>query len=259
MICFSAIVAHPAIAVPSIGKGAETAIPHTMAAFDRLKQELYARQVTTLIILSPHIPGPQGNLTINQSKQVALSLKDFGDLSPYGDIPNNIGLAYQLRQAVETSIPVKTGEQNTLDYASSITLLKLREPRQPLSIISVGTAADLDIPTHIECGRRWRKLLESTNERLAIVATADLTHDIKGQDSSDCLALDRKLITWIEKGDLKAMAALPDDNPLVHSVCGLRPIALLLGLLQDQNYSLRPLSFERSVGIGYYNAIIDLR
>ena len=257
MICFAAIVAHPVLSIPAIG--ADAKLSATVSSLKQIKQEFYAAKPDSLIIVSPHVPGPNGALTLNQNKSLTVTFRDFGDLTPYGTINNNIGLAYRLRQQVETKIPLVAIETTELDHGSSVPLFHLLDALKQVSIVSVGTANEIDLATHFSCGQEWRKPLELTNERLALLVSADLTHDSKDRPTADSQAFDRKLINWIEQRDTKALMALPQDNPLVQSVCGLRPIMLLFGLLQEKAFTVSSLSYERTLGIGYYNALMRVR
>lgn len=259
MICFAAIVAHPVVSIPAIGKGTDHQIAATMAGLKQIRQELYASKPETILVISPHVKAPSSVMSINQNTTLTVTFRDFGDLTPYGQMNNNLGLAYSLRQEIETAVPMVAIETSELDHATSVPLFHLLDILGNVPVISVGTALDLDLPTHYACGERWRETLDLTNQRVAILVSADLSHDAKNQFSADAIALDRKIITWIERHDTKALLALPIDNPLVQSICGLRPVVMALGLLQTKNYSVQPLSFEHAVGIGYYNALIRLR
>lgn len=258
MICFAAIVAHPVVSIPAIGKGTDHQIAATMAGLKQIRQELYASKPETILVISPHVKAPAGTMSINQNTTLTVTFRDFGDLTPYGQMQNNIGLAYSLRQAIETAVPMVAIETGELDHATSVPLFHLLDILGNIPVISVGTAHELDLLTHYTCGERWRESLDLTNQRVAVLVSADLSHDTKNQSNAEAIALDRKIITWIERHDTKALLALPTDNPLVQSICGLRPITMTLGLLQTKNYSVRPLSFEHAVGIGYYNALIHL-
>lgn len=259
MICFAAIVAHPVLSVPAIGKGADTSLEQTIKAIGQIKHELHAAKPDTVVIISPHVKAPATTLTINQTKVLTITLRDFGDLTPYGTMINNVGMGYQLRQRVETSIPLVTIENSELDHGTSVPLFHLHESIAHVPIVSIGTAHELDLVTHYTCGQQWRQTLEVTNERIAVIVSADLTHDIKNQVSTDAAHFDSKIIHWVEKSDTKALLALPNDNTLVQNVCGLRPIALVFGLVQDKAISVESLSYERTHGIGYYNALIHVR
>ncbi|MFH0873691.1 MAG: hypothetical protein V1846_02510 [Candidatus Komeilibacteria bacterium] len=259
MICFAAIVAHPVSSIPAINKGVDAQLTGTSAAFKQIKQELYASKPDTLLVVSPHVKGPAGTLTLNQNRILTVTFHDFGDLTPHGSFTSNIGLGYQLRQLVETSVPLITIESGELDHGSSVPLFHLLDTMSQIPIISVGTAHEVDLIQHFTCGQYWRKPLELTNERVAILISADLTHDLKDQSTADSQAFDSKIIHWIENQDIKALLALPNDNTLVQSVCGLRPIVLLLGILQGKAFSVQSLSYERALGIGYYSAFIRVR
>ncbi len=259
MLSFAAIAPHPAIAVPEISKEGVEKVVQTVNGFQILKQELYNSKPDVLIFITPHVTDVEDVFTINQNKELSLNLKEFGDLTERYILRNAIGLGYKIRERVESSLPVRLVENDSLDYGSAITHLNLATNLRQVPIVIIGTANKLDLATHYQFGQEILKPLDNTTQRIAIVASADLSHDQTEQSNiEDNKKFDRQVISLIEQNKISQFLNLPADSQAFQTACGLRPIALLLGLLKNKNHQAAVVSYERSVGIGYANILIRI-
>jgi aromatic ring-opening dioxygenase LigB subunit len=259
MLVYAAIVPHPAGSIPGIGGPAvQEQIQKTIKAFSEIQQEIYAAKPDTIVVISPHASSRPDNLSIQQNKECQITFKQFGDLANYFSLQTNIGLSYRLIERLETTAPVIAHEESLLDYGSAVPLFHLVHNLQALSVACIGTASDVSLAHHFSYGQQLRKPLDTTNERIAIIASADLSHDKKGQQSDAGVAFDRNIIRLLEKNSIKELLALPADECLAVNECGLRPITLLLGILAEKNYQIKTKSYERGLGIGYLTATITL-
>lgn len=259
MLSFAAIAPHPAIAIPEISKQGIEKVAQTVNGFQLLRQELYNSKPDVLIFITPHVADVDEVFTINQNTQLALNLKEFGDLTERYSLRNNLGLGYQIRERVESSFPVRLVENLSLDYGSAISHLCLAPNLRQVPIVIIGTASNLDLTTHFQFGQAILGALDNNTQRIAVIASADLSHDRADQTDNDAnVKFDRQIISLIEQNKTTQFLNLPSDSPSFKTACGLRPIALLMGLLKNKNHRASVVSYERSVGIGYANILIRI-
>jgi aromatic ring-opening dioxygenase LigB subunit len=259
MLVYSAIVPHPAASIPGIGEvSAGEHIQKTLAAYTTIQQELYASKPDTVVIISPHASSRPETLSVHQNKECQLTFKQFGDLGNYFTLKNNVGLSYRLIERLETSAPVMAHEDLLIDYGSAVPLYHLLESIQETRVCIIGTASEVNLSQHFSVGQQLRKPLDTTNERVAVIASADLSHDKKGETTTNGSTFDHLVIKLLEKNKIKELLALPEEQSQAVNECGLRPICLLLGIMADKNYQFKTLSYDRGLNIGYLTTSIHL-
>jgi len=80
-LVFAAIVPHPPILVPEIGKENLTKIEKTKTAMEQLEKDLYAAKPDVLIVISPHGEIDPGAFTINICDNYEINFEAFGNFS----------------------------------------------------------------------------------------------------------------------------------------------------------------------------------
>lgn len=259
MLVYSAIVPHPAASIPGIGEvSAGDLIQQTLKAYTSVQQELYASKPDTVVIISPHASSRPDTLSVHQNKECQLTFKQFGDLGQYFTLKTNVGLSYRLIERLETSAPLMAHEEVLIDYGSAVPLYHLLGSLRETRVCIIGTASELNLAQHFSVGQQLRKPLDTTNERVAVIASADLSHDKKGEPSANGATFDHQVIKLLEKNKTKEFLALSTAECLAVNECGLRPISLLLGIMADKNYVFKTLSYDRGLNIGYLTATIHL-
>jgi aromatic ring-opening dioxygenase LigB subunit len=98
--------------------------------------------------------------------------------------------------------------------------------------------------------------LKGKNEKIALVASGDLSHRLKIDGPyglhSDGTKFDEALINALIKKDIAAIFSLDDQYPEAGE-CGLRSFCFALGILQAARVKWQPkiISYEAPFGVGY--------
>jgi len=69
-LVFAAIVPHPPVAIPSVGKDQAKQIEKTVVALEKLEKDLYAAKPDIVIIISPHGEVNPEAFTVNISENM---------------------------------------------------------------------------------------------------------------------------------------------------------------------------------------------
>ena len=255
-IVFSAIVPHPPVLIPAIGKEHLKKIKKTEGAMKALEQELYAAKPETLLIISPHGQILKESFCINLSPDFDGDLKEFGDFSTNLKFKCDYMSIQYIRAADETQSknPLVLISEPKIDHGSLIPLFYLTQHLKTLPIIPLYYSG-LDLNAHYEFGKFIYRQLSRLNKRVAIVASGDLSHrltkDAPAGFSKRGKEFDEKLIKLIS--DKKVKEILNLDKKLIKDAaeCGLRSIAILLGILAEADYQPEVLSYEGPFGVGY--------
>jgi len=253
-LVFAAFTPHPPLSIPAIGHDATQQLKATTAALQHLEQDLYAAKPDTLIIISPHGPILTDSFVINLANNYTTDLSEFGDLGTKLEFKPNVRLIEAFRGNMEGTLPVTITSEPQLDYGAAVPLYHLTQHLPPFTIVPISYSL-LDYATHIRFGQSLKEQISATNQRVAIIASGDLSHRLSkdspaGFDPAGA-ELDAKITDAIRSRSLNDLLAI--DHNLIDrgAECGLRSLFILLGVLSETNYQTQILSYEAPFGVGY--------
>jgi aromatic ring-opening dioxygenase LigB subunit len=253
-IVFSAIVPHSPFLIPSIGKENSKQLKNTERAYASLEESLYSSKVETIIIISPHGPVQGNTFTMNLSPEFTSSFEDFGDLATKLQLKGDVGLAHKIRENMETKAPLQLISEPNLDYGSGVPLYLLTKHLPNIKIIPLYYSG-LDLESHFKFGQLLKHELIYNKNRIAVIASGDLSHKLAKNSpagySPKARKFDKKLIEYITKGKVNAILKMKHDFIVEASECGLKSIIILLGTLYGINYEPEILCYEAPFGVGY--------
>lgn len=253
-IVFSAITPHPPLLIPSIGKENLIKLKATTDAYLKLEAELYASLAETIIIISPHGPLQEKTFSLNLSPEYKVDFQAFGDLSTALNVRGDVGLAHKIREKTETTLPLSLISQHKLDHGISVPLYLLTAHLPKIKIIPLYYSG-LDLEAHFNFGQKLKNELLAAKERIAVIASGDLSHRLSKQAPAGYnpkgKKFDKKLIANLVKKQNKEILNFPADFIADAGECGLKSIIILTGMLEGMNYKPELLSYEAPFGVGY--------
>lgn len=253
-IVFAAIVPHPPILIPGIGKENLKQLKATANAYLKLEQDLYASQADTIIMISPHGPMQEQAFTLNLNPEYIGSFDDFGDLATKFNLNGNIGLAHKIREKMETMAPLQLISEGKLDHGASIPLYLLSRHLPKIKIIPLYYSG-LDLTAHYNIGQMIKNALISAQERIAVIASGDLSHRLTKNApagySPKGKKFDKKLIDNLLNKQTGEIIKFNHNFVADAGECGLKSIVILLGILEGVKYEPQLLSYESPFGVGY--------
>ena len=253
-IVFAAIVPHPPILIPGIGKENINQLKQTAAAYLKLEQNLYASQADTIIVISPHGPLQELTFTLNLSPEFNGNFEEFGDLATKLNFRGNIGLAHKIREKMETTAPLKLISESKLDHGSSIPLYLLSGHLPKIKIIPLYYSG-LDLNAHYNIGQMIKNELLNSKTRIACLASGDLSHRLTENApagySPKGKKFDKKLIDNLLKKQTGEIIKFNHEFVADAGECGLKSIVIMLGILEGIKYEPELLSYEAPFGVGY--------
>ena len=253
-LVFGAICPHPPILIPNIGQDNFKKLKKTKVALEELEGILYAKKPDTILVISPHGELMDQAFTINHSPVLKADFADFGDLETKLEFKNDLGLSYRLREDLETKFQLVLTTQERLDHGASVPLYYLSRHLSGTKIIPLGYCLET-LTKHFELGRAIRQQLSLTNQRVAVIASGDLSHRLSADSpagySKRGREFDEKLKELIKGKKTEEILNLNPELVKEAGECGLRSIAILLGIFDGINYQPEILSYEGPFGVGY--------
>lgn len=264
MICFSAIVPHSPKIIPTINQEDLDKAQKTINAFKKLSKQFAEAKPESLVIMSSHASILDEAFSLNLAQEYEGNFKSFGDLITKIQFKGDLELNYKIKEKFEIDfhdIPLTMITEPNLDYGTFIPLYYFSQEYKDFSIIPVSHCS-LDYQQHLDFGQKLREELTLTNKRVAVIASAGLSGCLekeKPKDPSIGQQFDQEIIKLIK--NKKTDQILKMDQELIEKSgqCGLRPILILLGILNKQNYQPEILSYETPFETGYLVANLPLK
>ncbi|OGF25896.1 AmmeMemoRadiSam system protein B [Candidatus Falkowbacteria bacterium RIFOXYB2_FULL_34_18] len=254
MIIASSIVPHPPILIPQIGKENLSQLKTTVNAYQKLAQELEKEDIETIFIISPHGHLLENSFSINLSPKFSCNFEDFGDFSTKKEWDGNIKLTYRIKENLETKAALQLMSNENLDHGTSVPLYLLTENLPKVKIIPMYYSY-LSHEDHFNFGKLLKRELLISKERVAVIASGDLSHRLTKNAPAGYSAkgkkFDNRLIDYLKNKETQKI--LDMDRQLIEEVgeCGLRSILILLGIMFDTTYKPELFSYEAPFGVGY--------
>jgi len=253
-IIFSAIVPHPPVLIPAIGKENLERLKLTVNAYKKLEEDLYVSQPETIIIISPHGFIQPDAFTMNLNPEFVGNFEEFGDFVTKIHLTGDLGLAYKIREKMETKAPLQLISNPNLDHGCSVPLYLLMQHLPNVKIIPIYYSG-LDLAAHFKFGQLLKRELLFNKSRVAVIASGDLSHcltkDAPAGYSAKGKKFDKKLIEFLTQGKTADILKINPDFIAEAGECGLKSIVILLGILEGINYQPQLLSYEAPFGVGY--------
>ncbi|MBN1585738.1 AmmeMemoRadiSam system protein B [Candidatus Uhrbacteria bacterium] len=261
-LAFSCIVAHTPLLMPTIGRDSIGLIAKTRDAMLRLEQELYLSQPETVIVVSPHGQGLPDSVTIDCSPEFTADFEEFGDLVTKNRWRGDVLLIDRIREDFNAKhLPLSLSSVSTLDYGCTVPLWYLTQHLPKVKVVPVFTSG-LDAKNHYEIGRQMKDEILNATKRVAVVASADLSHRV-GENSPQGLsprgvAYDEKVQELVRNRDLVGLTDIDESWANEASACGDKVLAVLAGIMDEVQHEPEILSYEKPLGVGYLVANLKM-
>lgn len=260
-LVFAAFVPHPPVIIPSIGKDGRDKIAATEKAFSALEQELYASKPDVIIAISPHGDIHPDSFTFNLSEKYQAGFEAFGDFSTKIEFRGETIMIAAAKEKINDKFPVSIVSEEKIDHGLGVPLYCLARHLENVRLIPLYFSL-LDNQTHFEFGKVLKDLIFSTEKRVAVIASGDLSHclteDAPMPFNPDGKTFDNTIIDSLKAKEPNKILNL--DQKIIDNAgeCGLRSLLILLGALHNVNYRTDILSYEAPFGVGYLIANFKL-
>lgn len=261
-LVFGAIVSHPPIAIPTIGQANLRYVRKTKKSLERLAADLYQSQPETIIMISPHGQLMDDCLIINHHPNPKGDFEKFGDFNTKLDFNNDLGFAYQIKEKLETKLPIILTTDEKLDYGVTVPLFYLAKNLKQVKVIPIGYYPN-SRKINFEFGQELIKIINRSPKRIALIASADLSHCLSRKAPAKYSPLgkvfDQQMLELLQQKKHQEILNLDDELIKSASECGYNSIVMLLGAYDRLNYDFELYSYESSLGVGHLVANLILK
>ncbi len=256
---WAALMPHPPIILPEIGRGREAEAGATLSGIRQMVESLRKLpRPEVLLILSPHQSYAPGALYLNNAPRVHGTLAAFGspDLGGTARVP--LGeLSMLAAYLAEAGLPVKAGPTPDIsrDHGTQVPMIALQElwpDGHPALMVSCPIG--LSPRQALALGKALRRYTVPGN--WALLASGDLSHrlspDAPAGYNAEGAIFDAAVVEALKTGDPGILLDLSPRTLEGAGECGLRSVLTLLGLA---GVPLEVFSYEGPFGVGYCTAL----
>ncbi|MDI6778144.1 MAG: class III extradiol dioxygenase subunit B-like domain-containing protein [Patescibacteria group bacterium] len=265
MIRYAAIIPHPPIIIPTIGRSNLNLCRKTVNAMKAAGEKFRAVKADTIVLVSPHGPVQYDKFVVNYSSTLRGDLSQFGDHRKF-IFENDRELVDEIVKSSRSShLPVGLARELELDHGALVPLHYLINEKDlsynPRLVHMSFSMLPLDY--HFRFGEVLGKVLQSSPKIISFIASGDLSHRVTPEApagySSQGRIFDRNLTEFIQRKNVKSI--LNFDPYLIEEAgeCGLRSIIILLGALANLKWEVKSLSYEAPFGVGYMVVNLNIK
>ena len=254
---WAALMPHPPIIVPEVGRGREREAAATLEGTRKLLENLSALpgggRPEALLILSPHQPYVEGGLFLNTARELSGDLGRFGASNVSFKLKTSDRLDDLARHIAAAGLPAASGEVDNLtpDHGSQVPLYFLRRILTNLPPVIVANPIGLTPAQAIKLGRTLAGFSDPAS--WALLASGDLSHrltrDAPAGYNPEGQLFDHDVMAALGSGAPEELpAAWPPSRLAQAGECGFRSALTLMGLAGGP---AEVLSYEGPFGVGY--------
>lgn len=256
-LIYGCIAPHPPILVPAVAGPRAEKVRHTREAMQRVAGEIQRISPDALVLVSPHAPINPHAMSVSMAEQYIGGFEDFGApsvrLSFEGDPVLASALEAECRLLhIPTETMGRSGGSHLLDHGAAVPLFFLQEAGLQCRLLLLGFSA-LGTDSHQRFGRAIAAAARETGERVALVASGDLSHRLfpgaPAGFSPRGREFDLALVAALERGDRETILKMDDDLLYEAGECGYRSVVIALGAFPEEDVEV--LSYEGPFGVGY--------
>ena len=276
---WTALMPHPPILVPEVGRGGEFGASLTADGISGIMERICCESGGTpvrsgekaegsspgqapdrLLLISPHQPYAEGALAVNRSERAKGSFAVFGVPNVSFDLVNPVDDALALAKFLEgEGIPVGLTNSRSLDrdQGSMVPLYFLEKRLGTLPPVVLMNASGLGRELAYRMGRALAAF--DDGQRWGFIASGDLSHRLTPTApagySPSGEVFDRKVVEALERCDMEIIRSLSVQSIFEAGECGLCPVSAMIGFCSASGMSIDVLSYEGPFGVGYCCAI----
>lgn len=257
MIVFAAIVPHPPESIPGIGTADDLRrIGKTLAAFEELRIGLEEAAPDTIVIISPHAHIEPYSFVVNSASVLSGGFAQFG-LDEAFSYKNDTEISNRIARNSEIDELSIHLHHNFLDYGTLIPLFHLAKNIKP-KIVHLSFSL-MNYQQHFRYGQIIESIIGKTEtKRVAVIASAELSHRLipsaPAGYSPNAQAFDRSIVHYLGENNLLSIMNMHKEIVDEAAECGIRSIVVLMGIIHEERYAFKLLSYEGPFGIGYLTA-----
>lgn len=250
-IVFGAIMPHPPILVPEIGKNRLKEAAKTKKGLDEIARRLKKTDCETIVVITPHGAVGQASVPVYTGHVFEGNFSQFGLSKPGYTFKGDPALGLKI---VKESELASSCPETILDHGALVPLVELQLGGGKKNILPIAVGF-LPLRILFQFGRQLAQAADMIGRKIAVIASSDMSHcltpDAPNGFNPRGREFDQQLVELVRHDDVNGI--LDFDPLLAHDAAqdALWSIAILLGALDGRGFKPEILSYEGPFGVGY--------
>ena len=251
------MVPHPPMIVPEIGRGSETMIEATRAAYLQVAEEIAELKPETIILSSPHTVMYADYFHISPGKASVGSFAQFHAPQVRFEETYDEALVQAIeRKAKDIHFPAGTMGQRekALDHGTMVPLFFIRKKYPHFKLVRIGLSG-LSLEDHYHLGQMIQSAVEETGRRAVYVASGDLSHKLRSEGpygfACEGPEYDARIMDVCGRAAFGELFDFDEAFCERAAECGHRSFVIMAGALDGMAVEAKALSHEDVTGVGY--------
>lgn len=253
----AAMVPHPPLIVPQVGRGGEKQIQRTGEAYVEAAGFIASLEPETVVVISPH------SVMYRDYFHISPGAHASGDLGRFGAPEVSVSVDYDEELvehicglANEAGFPAGTeGErESSLDHGTLIPLYFLENVCKHAGIVRIGLSG-LPLREHYRMGELIAQAAEETGRRVAVIGSGDLSHKLQAYGSygfaEEGPQYDERIMDVMGRAAFGELFDFSEDFCEKAAECGHRSFVIMAGALDGREVKAERISHEDITGVGY--------
>ena len=264
-LVFCAIVPHSPLLIPTIAKGKASSLAQSIMAMQVIAKRLAASRAETIIVLINHALD-QANaveaISFNINSHYQANFEEFGDYGMSYNVSGDLAIGQRLKHRFDTMReyrPIMVTSKDKLDGNISSSLFYIIKNRPSIKLVPIHDTINSERP-EFSIGTKLRRPIYQDKSRVALIASINLSHRLNELSpagySARAKKFDKRVLAAVIKKTPTVLNRIKPETLTDVQECALRPLQLMMGVLQDTFYTPEILSYECPLGIGH--AVIHL-
>jgi AmmeMemoRadiSam system protein A len=258
------VLPHPPLAVPAVGRGAETKIQKTLDSMNEAADEIAVALPETIIFITPHSSVYKDYFHISPNGGAIGGLSRFGAVDTVFETEYDVDLAKEIIiRAAQNGIPAGFhGETDaSLDHGVTVPMWFINRKYTNYKSIRISQSG-LNREAHFALGRCIAEAAERLGRRTVLIASGDLSHKLSESGpygyAHEGAEFDTITVNALQSGDFAVLASVTDSFRESAAECGFNSVMVLSGCLSGLEYTPKLLSYEGPFGVGYAVASFEI-
>ncbi len=263
-IKFACVCPHPPVLVHEVGRGRERETQRTIDALEQVAEEMARHRPETVVLMATHGPLNPKAFYLLTAAAVEGDFSRWGAPSVRFRFPGDPDVAAAIREEAERAgLPLEvSGHWNGgLDWSCTVPLYYLRSGMEGARLVPMNISF-LPPRDHFELGRAVRRAVDRLGRRVAIVASAELSHRLSDDGPYGFHPagpeLDRRVQKAVARWDVGAILGMDVALREAAGDDAVPSISFLMGALDGLPVRPRVLSYEGPFGVGYMVAAVEI-
>ncbi|MBT7928747.1 AmmeMemoRadiSam system protein B [Candidatus Peregrinibacteria bacterium] len=254
-LVFAAVVPHPTLLIPSIGKDDFMKLDATREALEKLEQDLYLAKPQHILIITPHEGIFEDAFSVNAHTELHSQFETFGDMTTKYSWKGAPTLAAKIQhKANKLDIPTRLVSNEYIGHGASIPLAYLTTHVKDINILPIGYS-NLDTKAHTDFGHLIKDVIMESDQRIAVIASGDMSHTLTEKSPSgihkDGAWFDEEVQKLLQAGDRQELKNIDAARIKNANECLYRSLLILCGLLGNMQCDFEQYAYESPFGVGY--------